>query len=679
MHIKYRSDIDGLRAIAVLAVVLFHAFPKVIKGGFIGVDIFFVISGYLITSIIYTDLGNNFSFYNFYVRRIKRIFPALILVLTSCLVFGWFVLSSTEYTQLGKHTSAGSFFYMNFTLLKEVGYFDNASITKPLLHLWSLSIEEQFYIFWPLILWFSSKRGFNLFSVCFVIILISFWFNIKITMKYPVTGFYSPLCRVWELMSGSLLAYFSLNNIEIIERYKNLAGYWFGRVIYAKYKSNNDGAFLLNILSILGFVVGLYYIISFKKIAQFPGWSALTPVISALFIIGAGPNSWVNRKILSNKILVWFGLISYPLYLWHWSLLSYVFILEDNAPKAEVIWGAIILSIFLSWLTYKLVETPIRRSKDKKYIAGLLCLLLSAIGFTGCDIYKKKGYPKRLTGVMLQGIDAHVQDENTIVMGKRCSKILNANQNICNANSEKPKFAILGDSHAGIFFDAVNKFTKLEAASFIMQGFMPFINYVCYKHDKNQTINKEALEYAIKSADLDSLEYFVLLSRGPIYFSGKGFGIEESVGELNGWRVGPIIEDNGPKMSSEQAFIEGYVEVINLLISKGKKVIFVIDWPELGIDPKSCVKRPMTITEREVSECIITRDTVNNRQKKYRELIAEIKTRVPSLMIYDPISVFCDNEKCYGKKDHIIYYLDDDHLNMRGAKLLIEDFQKWLE
>lgn len=172
---SYRSDIDGLRAIAILSVLFFHAFPKTLQGGFVGVDIFFVISGFLITNIIIRDIFNKtFSFKNFYFKRIKRIFPSLIIVLYSCLIFGWLFLTDFEYKQLGVHIFSGSLFSSNFQLWSEVGYFDNSSITKPLLHLWSLSIEEQFYILWPLILVYFWKRKFNFLTLSFYCYLLLF-------------------------------------------------------------------------------------------------------------------------------------------------------------------------------------------------------------------------------------------------------------------------------------------------------------------------------------------------------------------------------------------------------------------------------------------------------------------------------------------------------------------------
>ena len=202
---KYRPDIDGLRALAVLSVVGFHAFPKSIKGGFIGVDVFFVISGYLISAIIFENLKNkSFSFSEFYARRVRRIFPALALVLIACHVFGWFVLLSDEYKQLGRHIAAGSGFVSNMVLWSEAGYFDNSADTKPLLHLWSLGIEEQFYLAWPMLLWLAWKSRINLLGVTVVILLASFYLNVAEVKKDVIGAFYSPITRFWELLVGSL-------------------------------------------------------------------------------------------------------------------------------------------------------------------------------------------------------------------------------------------------------------------------------------------------------------------------------------------------------------------------------------------------------------------------------------------------------------------------------------------
>jgi peptidoglycan/LPS O-acetylase OafA/YrhL len=217
-HPKYRPDIDGLRAIAVLSVVAFHAFPNLVKGGLIGVDVFFVISGYIISTIIFENLDRGtFSLAEFYARRIRRIFPALLLVLVASYAFGWFALLADEYKQLGKHIAAGAGFVSNIVLWNEAGYFDNSAETKPLLHLWSLGIEEQFYIVWPLLLWLTWKQKFNLLTITIPLAAASFYLSVKGIGKDEVANFYSPQTRFWELLSGSLLAWMTLYKKDALD------------------------------------------------------------------------------------------------------------------------------------------------------------------------------------------------------------------------------------------------------------------------------------------------------------------------------------------------------------------------------------------------------------------------------------------------------------------------------
>ena len=281
LHPKYRPDIDGLRAIAVLAVVAFHAFPNWIKGGFIGVDVFFVISGYLISTIIFENLDRGtFSFSEFYIRRIKRIFPALIFVLTTCFVFGWFILIADEYRQLGKHIAAGAGFISNIIFWNEAGYFDNAADTKPLLHLWSLGIEEQFYIVWPLLLWFSWKRNFNLLIITVIVAGASFILNINGVKHDMVATFYSPQSRFWELLSGSLLAWVTLYRRGSPLNIKSKIDVWFSYNVHA-IKQENLGKNLSNLLSFIGFFLLLFGFWRINKDLSFPGKLALVPVLGA--------------------------------------------------------------------------------------------------------------------------------------------------------------------------------------------------------------------------------------------------------------------------------------------------------------------------------------------------------------------------------------------------------------
>jgi len=351
-HQKYRPDIDGLRAVAILSVVAYHAIPWRMPGGFIGVDIFFVISGFLISTIIFSSLERGrFSLVEFYVRRVRRIFPALILVLISCFAVGWFVLFDDEYQQLGKHTAASAAFIQNFILWRESGYFDNDAGTKPLLHLWSLAIEEQFYIFWPLLLAFVWKRKWSFLSITVVIAVVSFAVNIYLIQRSQTSSFYLPVSRFWELMMGGMLAYTALHRPHLIDKHKN------GQ-------------------SIIGFSLLLCGLIVLNNGRDFPGWWALLPTVGALFIISAGPNAWLNQKLLANKVMVWIGLISYPLYLWHWPLLSFLMIENGDLSRVESV-GAVVVAVVLSWLTYRFVEGSFRLGGHARIkAAGLLVAML---------------------------------------------------------------------------------------------------------------------------------------------------------------------------------------------------------------------------------------------------------------------------------------------------------------
>lgn len=388
-HPKYRSDIDGLRALAVLAVVAFHAFPNSVKGGFIGVDIFFVISGYLISTIIFENLDKGtFSFSEFYARRIKRIFPALLLVLAACFVFGWLALLADELKQLGKHIAAGVGFVSNIVLWSEIGYFDNSAETKPLLHLWSLGVEEQFYLAWPLLLWFAWKQKFNLLTITILIAIVSFSLNIYAVKQDLQAAFYSPQTRFWELLSGSLVAWFALYKKDLCINIKVKIESFLTIVIYRDKQATGIKIFS-NILSLIGLLILIYGFWRINKEARFPGKLALVPVFGTVLIIAAGTRAWINRVILSNKAAVWFGLISFPLYLWHWPLLTFARIVSNELPSPEVRVAAIILSIALAWITVKMIEKPFRFGNDKVGLKlTLLCSFAFVIGVCGFVVSK---------------------------------------------------------------------------------------------------------------------------------------------------------------------------------------------------------------------------------------------------------------------------------------------------
>lgn len=381
--IKYRSDIDGLRAIAVLSVVAYHAFPDVFKGGFIGVDIFFVISGYLISTIILQDLkGGAFSFKDFYIRRIRRIFPALCLVLSATFIVGWLFLFPDELQSLGKHILSGASFFSNLVLWSESGYFDAAAETKPLLHLWSLGIEEQFYLIWPMLLYFGWKRRWNAFVVVSSIGIGSFALNIYLIGSDPIGVFFSPVTRFWELLVGAFLA--CIAEVELQFPGWQYIQSWAGKKHYFG-----------ELRSFLGLVLLLIALFEINKQVAFPGFWALLPTLGTFFIISASPGCLVNRYVLSAKPLVWIGLISYPLYLWHWPILSFLNIGVSGYPQRIESTLAVLLSFILAFFTYRFVERPLRFGHSKSAYTFALIAAMTLIFSAGLTTYLCDGMPMR--------------------------------------------------------------------------------------------------------------------------------------------------------------------------------------------------------------------------------------------------------------------------------------------
>jgi len=280
-------------------------------------------------------------------------------------VFGWFALLADEYTQLGKHIAGAAGFVSNFILRAESGYFDNAAESKPMLHLWSLAIEEQFYIFWPLLLAFVWRRKWSFLRFTAVIAVLSFFANIYMIGSSPASAFYFPISRSWELMIGAVLAYINLHRPDINSRFKNAQ----------------------SVIGLTLLVIGFCFI---NETSEFPGWWALLPTVGTFLLISAGSAAWINKTILSNKMMVWFGLISYPLYLWHWPLLSFARIVEGN-PSNVVKAILVLASLLFAWVTYNLIEKPLRFNVQNRVSLGLLLALLIT-GLLGYSCFANKGY-----------------------------------------------------------------------------------------------------------------------------------------------------------------------------------------------------------------------------------------------------------------------------------------------
>ena len=441
-HPKYRPDIDGLRALAVACVIVFHAFPDALKGGFIGVDVFFVISGFLISTIIYQNQDRgSFSFLDFYLRRSRRIFPALVLVLLSCFVVGWVTLPADAFKPLAKHIAGSAGFMANYVLLDESGYFDTAAEIKPLLHLWSLGIEEQFYIGWPLLLWVAWKWRFNRLALALIVAAVSVSLNARLLLQAQpnvAKMYYSAGTRIWELLIGSILAYLHLYlhrpSGTMGARLEHFLGMPGMRVIH-----NMQPAVRANLLAATGTVLlatGLAFI---SRDLPYPGWWGFLPTVGTALLITAGPLAWINRQVLSHRVAVWLGRISFPLYLWHWPLLVFARIFEGGTPPAWVRVAAVLLAVVLAWATRRYVEDPIRQRTGAGGLQTPAVIgLLLAVGCAGYTVFAQEGLPARYGKVALK------QETGRL----RClDEGRNSGCTFGNPNAEK-MILVWGDSHA---------------------------------------------------------------------------------------------------------------------------------------------------------------------------------------------------------------------------------------
>jgi len=354
----------------VTLVLNFHAFPDAVPGGFVGVDVFFVISGFLITGLIARELDvGRFSLIEFYNRRIRRIFPALIVVLAVTLALGWFWMLPQAFAQLGSDSFASAAFLANIALLLQSGYFDVESARKPLLHLWSLGIEEQFYLFWPLLLMVAARLRMSILALAAVLGIASFLLNVAWIGANPVATFYLPFTRAFELLAGAVLAC-GWNNFNQSGTASDRRA-WTGVALIAASVAMLDSH------------------------SAFPGWWAVLPVAGSTLLLSA-PAAWVNRVLLASPPMVWIGLISYPLYLWHWPLLVFGGIIKFGPltlPERELI---LLASGLLAWATYRFVEIPFRFGRPSRRKMFGLGAGMAMIALAGFAVVWGRGFDSRL-------------------------------------------------------------------------------------------------------------------------------------------------------------------------------------------------------------------------------------------------------------------------------------------
>lgn len=684
-HSKYRPDIDGLRAVAVLSVVIFHASPSNLAGGFIGVDIFFVISGFLISKIIFENLDKNtFSFISFYSRRIKRIFPALLLVLAFSYALGWFSLFADEYEQLGKHIAGGAGFVANLVLWSEAGYFDNSAETKPLLHLWSLGIEEQFYIIWPLLLWLTRKNGPAL-ATTISLAIASFTLNLANTQEDRPSAFYFPHTRFWELLCGSLLAWLTIHGRETYVRLKSkLYG---APALIDHHETNPDSSNIAaNITSLTGLLLLAYGLWRIDGNLDFPGIWATIPVLSAVLLIAAGPEGWVNRYILSSKIAVWFGLISFPLYLWHWPLLSFARILKSGTPAADTRIAAVALSIVLAWLTYKLIERPVRFGKHNRAKVVVLAVLMAIMGYIGYDTYNQDGIASREVLKANPSLDSGDDGGDGGNMIDGCGVVEEASRKLfhrCTIDKRgNVRFALMGDSKADAMYAGLVRTSNSEGRWLFIGGSGAYgapVPLLASDIDTNRPLTVHAVEAIRGNSDIDTVVLVAAIR--------SIFLISDGVRDGNTATYDHTYLRHLSTTDLYDITLDEMGRVVNKFVGSGKKVVLVVDNPPLP-DPRDCINRRTSLDAvnavlgTDNQHCHVSIKSFNDQTRLYRHLLKKIQENHPeSVKIFDPTDIYCNNINgfCEPTKNGRMMYSYTDHISDYAAGLVghaLNDFLK---
>ncbi len=632
LHPKYRPDIDGLRAVAVLLVVIFHAFPRQMPGGFIGVDIFFVISGFLISSIIFSNLEDGyFSIAGFYNRRIRRIFPALLIVMGCSLAFGWAAFYADEYTQLAKHVAGGAAFVSNFLLYHESGYFDNTAETKPMLHLWSLAIEEQFYIFWPLLLAFVWKRKWSFLRITAVIAVLSFAANIYLIHKNPVVAFYWPISRFWELMIGGLLAYTALHTPALIRRGKNLQ-------------------------STIGFILLFAGAALINDKQAFPGWWALLPTVASFFIISAGPEGWFNRHVLATRIFVWFGLISYPLYLWHWPLLSLIRII-DGTPGGRIIRAAaVVVAIALSWLTCRFVEKPIRQ-KGSYRTALALATAMVLVAAAAIRIVRHHGFEDRaairnttFSAAVAQQFSGPIWQFST---NDSCLRRFPLKESrdfhwwFCMLSKDQPPtFIVMGSSYANELYPGLAFTPELARQVFLSIG-------TCDPSRGATSDPGTPKDYPCYGDRIALQEKF----------------IDQII--IHNRTIRDAILD-GLSSNPDAAYIHRLKERIDFLESQGVQVFVFYPHLVVDFDMRECFSRPLFPAKQ---NCLLPLSLREDLNAHFKPLVDSIHASNPKVLFFDQNDLFCNSRNCSLIRDGLPLYRDEfHHISEYGSNLIAQHF-----
>jgi peptidoglycan/LPS O-acetylase OafA/YrhL len=641
----YRPDIDGLRAVAVLLVLAFHAAPALAPGGFIGVDIFFVISGYLIAGQVWAELADGrFSMLSFYARRCRRIVPALAIVLVATWTLGWYGLFADEFENLGKHVLAGAAFSSNLLLARETGYFDAAAETKPLLHLWSLGVEEQFYLVWPALALLAFKRRYSIAALLGVLGAASLGLYVFAWSADPALAFYLLPTRFWEILAGAALAHRERSH----ERVPGRAG-----VMAAPAAA---------VLALAAFAPDFGLLPT-----QF--WP-IVAVAATLQLVASGRASWVGRTLLASRPVVFVGLISYPLYLWHWPLLTLLRLSESGAP-GPALTAAVLASAFaLAALTWLLVERPLRTRVfpiGRSPLDAMRCLAsggaaLALAAVLGAAAFAKDGFPGRFDAYFENAAEPESLWRKSQFQDAACLRTGSfADAPFCRRAEGLPlRVAVMGDSHANHFVPGLLQVLAADGIGVIHAGdggCPPLLGIEILLPDGRPACTRGVrayVDFVISSSEIRSV---VLASRISVY-----------VDPDKGYRRFRDAKAADAYASNLQAMVDGYSGMISALRAAGKEVVVLTEVPQLGFDPKECVaRRPMRFSPAAIrAPCAQPLDAA--QFALVRSFALALAARHPDLRIVEVAEAFCREGACAAMLDGQLLYRDRDHLSMAGSR-----------
>lgn len=644
---RYRSDIDGMRAVAVFSVILFHALPATLSGGYIGVDVFFVISGYLITNIILgEEQTGGFSLATFYERRIRRLLPALTVVLSACLLAGLFLLAPVDQVMLHKQVIATVAFASNILFYRQGGYFDTMSDLKPLLHTWSLAVEEQFYIVFPLLLIFCLRRKPALTRPLIVFCALgSFIFSMFAAHLYPIFNFYMPSSRMWEILAGACLA--------------------LGAVPVVRHRLLREAGAMAGIVSIVAAAV-LY-----GPVTRFPGLATLAPVLGAAAVLHMAPGTMAGR-LLSAPPLVYAGLISYSLYLWHWPVIvfrRYVTLDAGFSPlDTGQVAAVVAVSLGLAVVSHHVIERPFRNRRffsTRQVFAGAAVAMVLLLAPTGLMLTKTDtGRAEAADPVLAHIAQVSLAFQNNPCLGFGAALPVADACVLGVADRSRPvTVALWGDSQTAALapaVDTVGQRLGLRIKQYSKAGCPPFL---AQAYDPVFAMLRDcpAFNTAVFQAILDdpAIRQVVLAVSWPDYLDGK---------------ILMRADDQPLTREGTYASIIGSLERIAAeMHRRGGRLTVVGVVPTPNVELPVCLRSALT-NGSGIERC--TRYSAakvrHNAARVERMLLAPVVERGASVTPIDAVDAFCDADTCATMDGHIPYYMDQIHLTAAGAGRLAE-------